>query len=177
MAIFVGFGVLQARAFFKEAEEPVITKTEDLSYRIYPMTAVGMLRMQAVVLHPTREDFNPRGTSVGGGVADTTKRCSEWGDCEAYRGIITSFDWPSETAMAICKAESGGTADATNWNDSHGSCIGSHGLFQIACFWAPNFGYNVEDLDTPEINVKVAYLIWKENGFYPWTTYKKIIGQ
>lgn len=176
MSIFVGFGVLQARAFFKEAEEPGTTKTEDLSYRIYPMTVMEVLRMHTVVLHPTREDL-PKRTSFVDETTDTTKRRSKWGDCEAYRDIITSFDWPDEIAMKICQAESGGTADAANWGDSHGSCIGSHGLFQVACFWAPSFGYNVEDLDTPEINVKVAYLIWKENGFYPWTTYKKIIRQ
>ena len=80
------------------------------------------------------------------------------------------YDWPVETALAICKLESQGVAKATNWNDSHNRCTGSFGLMQIACV----HGVSTEKLYIPEVNIKVAYELWRTSGFTPWTTYKKL---
>ena len=90
------------------------------------------------------------------------------GGCEKYRHIMEQYDWNVQTAMAICKLESGGNTNAANWKDSHATCDGSFGLFQIGCL----HGYTVEQLKDPNINIRIAYKLWKSNGWWPWTTYK-----
>lgn len=70
--------------------------------------------------------------------------------------------------MSICRLESQGVATASNWSDSHKTCNGSHGLFQIGCL----HGHSTEKLYIPEVNIKVAYELWRSDGFTPWTTYK-----
>lgn len=70
--------------------------------------------------------------------------------------------------MEICKLESGGMAEATNWDDSHKGCDGSFGLFQIGCL----HGVAKESLYNPITNIETAYKLWKDSGFHPWTTYK-----
>lgn len=70
--------------------------------------------------------------------------------------------------MEICRLESNGYSRATNWKDSHRGCSGSFGLFQIGCL----HGYSMESLHNPLVNIRVAYALWKENGWAPWTTYK-----
>lgn len=72
--------------------------------------------------------------------------------------------------MEICRLESQGYASAVNWKDSHVGCNGSFGLFQVGCL----HGVSKEKLYIPEVNVKVAYDLWKTSGFTPWTTYKLI---
>lgn len=82
--------------------------------------------------------------------------------------LLEQYDWDVRTARAVLLAESEGNPNAVNWNDHHGSCISSRGLFQIGCFWAEHFGYTVEDLYVPSVNVEIAYRIWKEQGWQPW---------
>lgn len=72
--------------------------------------------------------------------------------------------------MKICELESEGVAWASNWKDSHETCNGSHGLMQIACI----HGWETERLYIPEVNIKVAYGLWKTEGWRPWTTFKKL---
>lgn len=95
------------------------------------------------------------------------------GSCE----LANNYSWPQATARAICLAESSGIASRDNFNDVHrnadGSvrCVGSYGLMQVACFWAPYYGYAVSDLYNPRINMEIAHKIYKRSGFSPWTTY------
>lgn len=92
--------------------------------------------------------------------------------CEAYRHLFQQYDWPVNTALAICQAESSGNTQAVNWGDNHGKCKGSFSLMQVGCFWYPYYGYAVTDRFTPEVNVKIAYEIYKRQGsFKAWTTY------
>jgi len=93
------------------------------------------------------------------------------GGCVTYRKLFEKYDWPVDTAIAICELESSGIATASNWKDSHATCNGSHGLMQVGCI----HGHQTEDLYDPEFNVKVAHQLWKERGFSPWTTYKKLL--
>lgn len=67
--------------------------------------------------------------------------------------------------------ESDGIATASNWKDSHAGCDGSFGIMQIGCL----HGVSREELYDPATNVRVAYELWKDQGFYPWTTYKKLV--
>ncbi len=91
--------------------------------------------------------------------------------CQQYKNLIEQYPWPQQTAMTICEMESGGVATASNWKDSHEGCNGSFGLFQIGCL----HGVDREDLYDPATNIKVAYQLWKENGFKPWSTYHKLL--
>jgi hypothetical protein len=61
-------------------------------------------------------------------------------------------------------AESGGNSQAANYNDHHGSCVGSFGLMQLACFWIPN------PLDA-QANMAKAYEIYSTSGWLPWGAY------
>ncbi len=141
-----------------------------------PIELDGQVLEEVTVIQPPaqqeevtvqKEQERPINTNYGGG------------DCSKYETLIRSYDWPVETALQICRDESGGNASAANWNDKHKDklgnviCVGSHGLMQIACIHPADYGYTVVDLDTPEINIAVAYKIWKKRGFTPWSTYKQ----
>jgi soluble lytic murein transglycosylase-like protein len=96
------------------------------------------------------------------------------GGCEKYRHIIEQYTgWDVDIMLAICKYESGGNPKADNWNDVHKGCIGSFGLMQIACL----HGVDREALHDPSTNIRVAYRVWKDGGYHPWTTYKKVLAR
>lgn len=98
------------------------------------------------------------------------------GDCTKYASIIEGYDWPISIAMQICAAESSGNQVADN-PEAHRSrsgkiiCYGSWGLFQIACV----HGHAEEEMKEAVKNIGAAYKIWDNEGWAPWTTYKKII--
>jgi hypothetical protein len=87
------------------------------------------------------------------------------GDCD----LVEQYDWPIATAKRICFAESGGNVAAINWNDNHGSCKGSYSLMQVGCihYYSRGLTPNTD----PNLNMKIAYEIWKQQGFHPWSTY------
>jgi soluble lytic murein transglycosylase-like protein len=91
--------------------------------------------------------------------------------CQQYKHLFEQYPWPQELAMTICEMESDGIATASNWKDSHAGCNGSFGLMQIGCL----HGVHREDLYDPATNIKVAYQLWKERGFAPWSTYHKLL--
>lgn len=70
-------------------------------------------------------------------------------------------------------AESGLYARASNWSDSHRTCKGSFGIFQIGCVHETDLSvlYDVEK------NIKLARAIYDEskartgNGWLPWGAY------
>ena len=70
-------------------------------------------------------------------------------------------DWPANIAYAICMGESNGRPQAINWADKHKgrnyNCVGSFGLFQIACFH-----YDPDKLLDPEYNVAKANEIYHQ---------------
>ena len=99
-----------------------------------------------------------------------TPKYTSQGSCE----LAHNFNWPSNIAAAICMAESSGVANKTNWADNHGSCSGSYGLMQNACFWFPYFGYSLAQAHDPLVSMTVAYKIYQRQGnFNAWTTYTK----
>ena len=81
--------------------------------------------------------------------------------CELYRPLVEKYNWDVRTAMAVMRAESGCNPNAANWNDSHGACNGSFGLFQLACFWTTN-------PHNPATNVAKAHEIYSRSGWSPW---------
>lgn len=76
--------------------------------------------------------------------------------------------WNDKMAYAIMMAESGGEADAINWDDYHkaGDCWGSYGLFQLSCFRG-----TPEELLDPDTNIRIAYELWQNEGWHPWGAY------
>lgn len=83
------------------------------------------------------------------------------GGCE----LVNNYsNWDRNVAYAVCMAESGGNTYAANYNDNHGSCRGSFGLMQLACFWIPN-------PTDPEANIAKANEIYSRSGWSPWGAY------
>lgn len=80
--------------------------------------------------------------------------------CERYRPLVEKYDWDVRIAMAIMQAESSCNPNAANWNDNHGVCKGSFGLFQISCH-----GGAIYD---PAANVQVAWQKYQARGWQPW---------
>lgn len=83
------------------------------------------------------------------------------GNCEQWRPLISQYSWNVDTMVAICNAESGGNPNAANWTDSHRTCKGSFGLFQIACMDGIVFD--------PVKNIQIAYRKYSSSGYTPWT--------
>lgn len=109
---------------------------------------------------------------------EVVKETTEYtGNCEEFRSIISKYQWNVETAMHICAAESGGIPTRINDHDYHRRadgtiiCSSSLGLMQISCEHEPTFGVTEEELLDPEKNIEIAYKIYLDGGFHPWTTY------
>lgn len=77
--------------------------------------------------------------------------------------LVNKYDWDKQIAYAVCMAESGGNAMASNFNDKHNGCIGSFGLMQIACIHT-----NKQAEYNPEANMAKAYEIYQRSGWKPW---------
>jgi hypothetical protein len=83
-------------------------------------------------------------------------------DCELARSLINQYsDWNHDVAFAVMKQESGCNPLAANWNDNHGSCVGSFGLFQVSCLNG--------QLYDPGENVRQAFAMWRQSGWQPWS--------
>jgi hypothetical protein len=82
-----------------------------------------------------------------------------------YYNEISKYDWDISLAYSIMVLESSGNAYAKNNKDYHytGKCWGSYGLFQLACFRG-----NLETLYDPKENIRLAYELWKVEGWKPW---------
>lgn len=77
--------------------------------------------------------------------------------------LVYNYDWDTQVAKAVCLAESGGNARATNLSDKHNGCIGSYGLMQIACAHT-----NKQPEYNPVNNMNKAYEIYSKSGWKPW---------
>lgn len=83
------------------------------------------------------------------------------GGCEL---VYNYTNWDQRVAYAVCMAESRGDTYAANLTDNHGSCRGSFGLMQLACFWIPD-PYNAVS------NIAKANEIYARSGWGPWGAY------
>jgi len=75
--------------------------------------------------------------------------------------LVAQYDWNEQVALSVMRAESGCNPQSANWNDQHTNCVGSFGLFQLACFWTSE-PYN------PSENIAKAYEIYSRSGWQPW---------
>ena len=74
-------------------------------------------------------------------------------------------------AHRIIKCESGGRADATNYN-TDGST--DRGLFQINSVHARKVNGDLDSLYDPKVNIQVAYQIFKASSWDPWVCAGKV---
>lgn len=86
------------------------------------------------------------------------------GNCEAYRGLVSQYNWSVSTAMAVMHAESG-----CNPTASSPTC--DHGLMQINCVHRAAVGGDLSLLNDPATNIKVAFAVYSGAGWSAWTTY------
>ena len=95
------------------------------------------------------------------------------GNCEPFRGLISQYAWPVETAMKICACESQGRPTVVNDNPATGDY--SVGLFQINLIGAMRLTRPPESwLKVAANNISYAYGMWQGQGWTPWTCYYKI---
>jgi hypothetical protein len=80
--------------------------------------------------------------------------------CELYRPLVAQYGWDQRIAMAVMRAESGCNPMAANWKDKHSTCMGSFGLFQIACFDGQVYD--------PARNIQIAWQKYQARGWKPW---------
>lgn len=96
------------------------------------------------------------------------------GGCETYRPLVEKYNWDVRIAMAVMEQESTQNGiscnpNAANLNDVHRDvngnvvCVGSFGLFQIACFDGQVYD--------PEKNLAIAWRKYEERGWQPWGAY------
>lgn len=94
-------------------------------------------------------------------------------NCELLLDEINKYsDWDAEVMLAIGKAESkhhscSPTGHNLTMSENHGVCIGSYGALQVGCVHYSE-GDDINDMKT---NVKIAYDVWKGQGYNAWTTY------
>ena len=90
-------------------------------------------------------------------------RQSDGKDCVEFTSIIEKYDWPTETAMQVCKEESQG--NPSNIGDKDTDYV-SCGLMQIRALPGR---LSCEELKDPEVNIAFAYQLWQEQGWAPWS--------
>lgn len=73
-----------------------------------------------------------------------------------FKEQICQYDWPCEQALRVAMCESTMNPRAVGGNN--------YGLFQINGV----HGYSAEELFIPEVNIRVAYELYKSQGWGPW---------
>ena len=80
-------------------------------------------------------------------------------------GLEPFDDDDPHRVLCLMEKESGGNPDARNRSS------GAAGLMQVMPGWADVFGYDVDDLFEPTVNLWIASRILEEQGWIAWTPY------
>ena len=88
--------------------------------------------------------------------------------CEAYKHLVGQYDWDTNTAMAVMRAESGCKPSATNKANKNGSV--DRGLFQVNSVHKAKVS-NLDDLYDPATNIRIAYRVYQGSGWKAWSVY------
>ncbi len=88
-------------------------------------------------------------------------------DATRWRPLVAAYFDSADVDRALClmSRESGGNPNAVNQSS------GAAGLMQVMPFWATSYGYTVEDLLKPNVNLWVAGQIRKKQGWVAWSPY------
>jgi hypothetical protein len=110
--------------------------------------------------------FHQQGTTpdAGGGGEGVVYPVGDW------RILICSYPWPCEEALAVVYGTSN-CPDGESGGDPWAYNNGCYGLFQVSCVsHRSRFEGECEVLYDPQVNVRVAYDIYVDNGGWsPWT--------
>jgi len=79
------------------------------------------------------------------------------------RELVCSYSWHCHEALAVVQCESGGNANATSPDGQN------LGLFQINLVHIARVDGNSSLLYDPVINTRVAYDIWLDQSWIPWS--------
>ena len=82
--------------------------------------------------------------------------------------VNKKYLWNEVVAYNVMIAESGGNPSSVNPTDHHKGCLGSFGLYQLACLHGTK-----EELLDPKKNTEIAYELWKREGWSPWSVCTK----
>lgn len=74
------------------------------------------------------------------------------------------------TAVAVALAESDGESTATHKNSDEAQST-DYGLWQINKYWNPGC-FALGDWRDPKVNAKMALVVWKQQGWKGWSTFK-----
>jgi hypothetical protein len=88
-------------------------------------------------------------------------------DVDRWRDLVEVYFEAEDVDRVIClmEKESGGNPGARNrWS-------GAAGLMQVMPAWADVFGYGIDDLLEPTVNLWIASRILEEQGWGAWTPY------
>ena len=81
---------------------------------------------------------------------------ADWTELVCNQG----YEWPCDEAMAVLWCESRGAPGAY--------ADGNYGLMQINAIHRRRVGGDLSQLYVPEVNVRVAHELWREQGWNPW---------
>lgn len=146
-----------------------VGKPEAPNFNSEPQTA--RVETQSQVAEPTKAEVTPVPTQETKPIAaeqppkPKAEVVKHPVSCEAYRPLIAQYGWNVNVAMAVMKAESGCNPNAANLTDSHATCKGSFGLFQIACM--SGIVYD------PAENIAIAWSKYQARGWRPWSVCTK----
>ena len=85
-----------------------------------------------------------------------------------YRYLIEQYNWNYNVAYAVMREESRFNPEAINYEDKHRGCSGSYGLMQLGCVHFGKYGLAHDNWHIPEVNIRTAYLLYKEFGWKIW---------
>lgn len=87
---------------------------------------------------------------------------------DGLEAMICAMPWPCWEAIAVAACESG--RDMSGRLDGAWATNGNHyGLFQISGIHAYRFPGFYENWMDPQFNINMAYTIWAEQGWWPWS--------
>lgn len=92
------------------------------------------------------------------------------GNVEGWRPLVAGYFPADQVDRALCIIwhESRGNPNADNPTSS------ATGLFQVlASLWAPHYGVTTAQLYNPETNTRIAAAIWRSQGWWAWSPYKR----
>lgn len=96
---------------------------------------------------------------------DTKSPVSILSEKDVYK-LICSYGWNCKTALAIARAESGLNCKAIHLNRNNTE---DFGLMQINSIHAAK--YQGRDIFDPQVNLDVAFQIYKASGWHAWATF------
>lgn len=89
------------------------------------------------------------------------------GNCEAYRSLVSQYNWDVETMLYAMRLESGCNPNAVGDNYAIGGIHApSCGLLQVRTLPGRP---TCEELKNPAKNVETAYIIWTTQGYNAWS--------